>query len=228
MPKLHASVTLTKKVGRRTRELTVPERKARHLRKAGWTNALGYLRALGFSVPESIANLNQQRAVATGVAAVAPPAIAARAMTAIGRGAEGHSPVARIATPFGPSGREIDLRGLGIVQDAWDNIRPVLGGALDPGGTLEALAPELSRRGCDLSKTTAKTGTSEATRRESGGRRVRDRLIFLRTTCGGRTLGVVTMVGSPRIDVPLTQVSSADTRRIALEALDAVLASTPD
>ena len=38
MPKLHASVTLTKKVGRRTRELTVPERKARHLRKAGWTD----------------------------------------------------------------------------------------------------------------------------------------------------------------------------------------------
>lgn len=192
------------------------------LNAAGWENSLAHLRALGFSVPESVGNLDQQRAVATGTAILAPPAIAARAMTAMARGSEGKPPVARIATPFGPSGADINLRKLGIQEDAWDQIRPALGGALDPGGTLQALAPELSRRSCDLSRTTAKTGTSEATR-ESGGRRVRDRLVFLRTACGGRTLTVVTMVGSPRIELPLTQVGTADIRRLTLAALDAVL-----
>ena len=192
------------------------------LRAAGFDGSLEYLRGLGFTVPASADKIETQRQVATNTSVVAPPAIAARALTAISRGAQGQPPVARAVTPFGPGEAEIDLRELGVGDAAWQQIRSALGGALDGGGTLNALAPQLARRGCDLSKTYAKTGTSEATR-ETGERRVRDRLIFLRTTCGGRALTVVTLVGSPRIDVPLTQISGGDMRRLTLNALDAVL-----
>lgn len=191
------------------------------LRAAGFDGSLEYLRGLGFTVPASADNLETQRQVASNTSVLAPPAIAARALTAISRGAQGQPPVARAVTPFGLGEAEIDLRELGVRDGAWQQIRSALGGALDQGGTLNALAPQLARRGCDLS-TTAKTGTSEATR-ETGERRVRDRLIFLRTTCGGRALTVVTLVGSPRIDVPLSQISGGDMRRLVLDALDAVL-----
>lgn len=195
---------------------------AEALRSAGFDGSLEYLRGLGFTVPASADNLETQRQVAANTNVLAKPAVAARALTAISRGAQGRAPVARAVTPFGLEETEIDLRELVALEGARQQIRSALGGALDQGGTLNALAPPLARRGCDLATTYAKTGTSEATR-ETGERRVRDRLIFLRTMCAGRALTVATLVGSPRIDVPLSQISGGDMRRLVLDALDAVL-----
>lgn len=192
----------------------------------GAERVAGYYDALGLHVEprQAFPTRDDYRwALGVGTGVTGSPQNAVRAFTALVAAAEGKPPVAYQIEAMSPASHPIDLSNV-ISGDigAIASHATQLQGALHEGGTLQALAPALEARGCSIERSFAKTGTTQAQNRDDR-RRVRDRYILLSTECSGRRITAMTMIGSPNMASSIDGIRGADSRKLMLNALDAVL-----
>lgn len=176
-----------------------------------------------------IADEEDRRRIVTGVGVPNSPERFIRFLTALGRGIDGRPAFGYLPQiSAGPRQGFMDLPAeLFTAHPAL--LRDVLAApVMHPQGTLRDLREPLTQRGCDMASIIGKTGSSETA--DEAGTGIRDRYIALQVTCPDangvmRDIAVFTMIGSPQIDIPLTGVTAADLRTLALETLDSGLAA---
>ena len=174
-----------------------------------------------------IVDADDRRRIVTGVGVPNCPERFIRFLTALGRGTDGRPASGYLPQiSVGPRQGFMKLPAeLFTAQPAL--LRAVLAAPVaHPQGTLRSLRDPLSQRGCDLTSLIAKTGSSETA--DETGTGIRDRYIALYLSCPDssgamQNIAVFTMIGSPRIDIPLTGVTTGNVRALALAALDAGL-----
>lgn len=145
-----------------------------------------------------------------GTGVVATPITLMRNFAAIHAGAiNGQLRVARPGLIAGSvRGSDLSLPDLGFDATAAKAAARLLQHPITHGdGTLRALAPVLSRLGCD--RAIGKTGTPETEATEIA-RANRDKLVLAAFRCGTRDFVAFAMIGSPDIRVPLGSITTSD------------------
>lgn len=171
-----------------------------------------YLDFVGFQRDPQLSDEQLVRATTLGNVVRLTPDAAMRGLSAIAFGRSSGPSLLADGTDALPA---LSLEDI-VSEDTVAIAREKLTEPLGPNGTLEGL----SVSGCDLF---AKSGTSESTVNTEA----RDLILGTAAMCGGRKFVSLALLGSPRIDVPLGDVTHDVTSKLAASAIEAALNAAP-